>query len=173
MDNEVSQIAYDASVRAIQDQAGVLDSLRTRTGTVLAAAALVSSFLGGQALRESGHLELWSLTTTAVGAFVASAVLALVILWPFEFRFSLSARALIEAVEEHEAKGATSVGELRRVLALQGVRGSYRCSCPRSARVAVGFLEKVMAKPDSGNPTPGWPDLTKPDTRGGGNSGKK
>ena len=28
-----------------------------------------------------------------------------------------------------------------------------------------------MAKPESGNPTPGWPDMTKPDTRGGG--GKK
>jgi len=119
VDNEVSEIAYDASVRAIQDQAGVLDGLRTRAGTVLAAAALVSSFLGGQALRDSSQLEIWSLTTAAIGAFVASAVLALVILWPFEFRFSLSARALIEAVDERDAAGETSLGELHRVLALQ------------------------------------------------------
>src|SRR5712691_11147208 len=119
MDNEIAQLAYDASVRAIQDQAGVLDGLRTRAGTVLAAAALVSSFLGGQALRDSSHLELLSLTTAAVGAFVTSALLALVILWPFEFRFSLSARALLEAVQEHETRDEASVGELRRVLALQ------------------------------------------------------
>jgi hypothetical protein len=46
---ETARVVYDASVRAAQDQAGVLDSLRTRAGTLLAAAALVSSFLGGQA----------------------------------------------------------------------------------------------------------------------------
>jgi hypothetical protein len=119
MDNEVSRIAYDASVRAVQDQAGVLDGLRTRAGTVLAAAALVSSFLGGQALRLSAHLDVWSLTTVAVSAFVGSALLALLILWPFEFRFSLSARALLDAVQQHEAKGGTSVGELLEVLARQ------------------------------------------------------
>lgn len=119
MDNEAAQIAYDASVRAIQDQAGVLDGLRTRAGTVLAAAALVSSFLGGQALRESTHLELLSLTTAAICAFALSALLALLILWPFEFRFSLSARALLGAAAEHEVEGETSVGELRRALALQ------------------------------------------------------
>jgi hypothetical protein len=44
MDNDASQIAYDASLRAIEEQAGVLDGLRTRAGTVLAAAALVSSW---------------------------------------------------------------------------------------------------------------------------------
>jgi hypothetical protein len=30
-----------------------------------------------------------------------------------------------------------------------------------------------MPNPDQGNPTPGWPDMTKPDTRGGGNGEKK
>src|SRR6266496_650368 len=79
MDNKIAQLAYDASVRAIQDQAGVLDGLRTRAGTVLAAAALVSSFLGGQALRDSSHLELLSLTTAAVGEL--RRVLALQLEW--------------------------------------------------------------------------------------------
>jgi hypothetical protein len=120
LDNGASRIAYDASVRAIQDQASVLDGLRTRAGTMLAAAALVSSFLGGQALRGSTGLKLWSLTTLAIGAFVLSAVLALLILWPFAFRFSLSAGALINAVDEHEAAGGTSLRELYR-----GATGSY------------------------------------------------
>jgi hypothetical protein len=64
-------------------------------------------------------LELVSLTTGAICAFALSALLALLILWPFEFRFSLSARALLEAAEEHEVKDEASVGELRRALALQ------------------------------------------------------
>ncbi len=77
-----------------------------------------------------------------------------------------------------QGSGASARVEIRPKLkedstAPLGVRGSYRCSCSRSGRVALGALEEVMAKPDSGNPTPGWPDLTKPDTRGGGNSGKK
>jgi hypothetical protein len=31
----------------------------------------------------------------------------------------------------------------------------------------------MAKKPDSGNPTPGWPDMTKPDTRGGGGGRNK
>jgi hypothetical protein len=34
------QLAYDASIRAIEDQARVLESLRSRPGTLLAATAL-------------------------------------------------------------------------------------------------------------------------------------
>ena len=116
---DFSDVAYDASLRAVDDQASVLDGLRSRAGTVLAAAALVSSFLGGQALRVSQHLSIWSLTTTAIAAFVVSAVLTLVVLWPFKFRFNLSAEAILDAVEDHEARAQSSVGELHRALAIQ------------------------------------------------------
>jgi hypothetical protein len=98
--DDEARIAYDASIHAIQDQANVLDGLRSRAGTVLAAAALVSSFLGGQALQDVGT--------------------------------------------------------------------RYRVSDHRSGGVDRRPREDMMAKPDQGNPTPGWPDLTKPDTRGGG-----
>jgi hypothetical protein len=118
MDNtETARVVYEAAVRAAGDQAAVLDGLRVRAGTVLAAAALVSSFLGGQALRSADHLRVLSFVGLAVGSFVLSALLALAILWPFDFRFSLSARAMLEALGEHD--GAPSTTEFFRALALQ------------------------------------------------------
>lgn len=109
---------YEASVRAAQDQAAILDGLRGRAGTVLAASALVSSFLGGQALRASGGLQVASGVGIALAAFVASALLTLGILWPFEFRFVLSARAMFRALDQHR-DDAAEVPAFLRALALQ------------------------------------------------------
>jgi hypothetical protein len=61
----------EASVRAIEDQAAVLESLRSRAGTMFAAAAIVTSFFGSQALTEANvDLEPWPLVGLAVAAFV-------------------------------------------------------------------------------------------------------
>jgi hypothetical protein len=93
MDNEATtRVVYEAAVRAASDQASVLDGLRARAGTVLAATALVSSFLGGQALRNAEHLRALSLIGLALALFAVSALLVLTILWPFDFRFGLSAQ---------------------------------------------------------------------------------
>jgi hypothetical protein len=47
---DISRVVYEESVRAMNQQAGVLDNLRARAGTLIAAASLVTGFLGGQAL---------------------------------------------------------------------------------------------------------------------------
>ena len=60
------ELAYGESVRAIESQAGGLDELRTRTGVLLAAASIVASFLGAEALK-AGDAE--GLTAGALGAF--------------------------------------------------------------------------------------------------------
>ena len=99
-------IAYQESVRAITMQASVLDGLRTRAGTILAAASLVTSFLGGQALAKpsiSGGVEIqanigvWG--WVAIAAFAGVALLALAILFPYTWKFEQSARAIIGIVE--------------------------------------------------------------------------
>ena len=101
MARETVRIVYEAAVRGTQDQAGVLDGLRNRAGTVLAAGALVSSFLGGQALRSSTKLVFFSMSGFAFVAFVLSALLTLLILWPFTFHFMLSPRAMLRGLSEH------------------------------------------------------------------------
>jgi hypothetical protein len=52
------ELAYEASLRAIENQAATVESLRSRAGTILAATALVTSFFGGRALSRAGHSQL-------------------------------------------------------------------------------------------------------------------
>jgi hypothetical protein len=82
---------------------------------VLAAAALVSSFLGGQALRGSNDLRFVSFVGVALAAFVGAALLTLLILWPLDFRFGFSARRMLRGLEAHGGE----LGEFYRALALQ------------------------------------------------------
>src|SRR5437899_1308463 len=44
-------IVYEQAVRAVEQQARQLDELRTRTSVVLAAAGVVTGFLGGAAVK--------------------------------------------------------------------------------------------------------------------------
>src|SRR4051794_23142324 len=94
---EPLKLAYEAARHAIDDQARVLEGLRSRAGTLLAATALVTSFLGGQALTavhertRAADLHLWSFTALALALFVALAILTFAILLPYRLRFSVSA----------------------------------------------------------------------------------
>jgi hypothetical protein len=137
MDNvETARVVYEAAVRAASGQASVLDGLRARAGTVLAAAALVSSFLGGQALRNSQHLRALSFVGLALASFVVSALLALVIFWPFDFRFGLSARAMLAALGDHD--GSSSTADFFRALALQ-LEWRYRQNSRKIRRLLWAF----------------------------------
>ena len=46
----LEELGYDLAQRALDQQERVLDELRTRTGTLLTATALVATFLGGRVL---------------------------------------------------------------------------------------------------------------------------
>ncbi len=87
----------------------MLESLRSRAGTVFAATALVTSFFGGFVLsgaaddRASFDVAPWAASGAAVGAFVALAVLTLAILWPYRMRFSVSASEMLRVVDERAA----------------------------------------------------------------------
>jgi len=64
----------------LDQQGAALDNLRTRAGVVVAAAAIVSSFLGGQALRSGDDFTIWSLL--AIAALAVVGVAAILVLWP-------------------------------------------------------------------------------------------
>ncbi|MBS1870546.1 MAG: hypothetical protein JSS99_12890 [Actinobacteria bacterium] len=88
------ELAYGESVRAIDMQARSLDELRTRTGVLLAAASVVASFLGAEALKTSAFEGLAGLALIAFGVVLVGCI---AILWPrHEWRFALGARILIE-----------------------------------------------------------------------------
>jgi hypothetical protein len=94
-------IVYEASVRSISRQQAALDNLRSRAGTLLAAAAIVTSFLGAEALKDPGRVAgttdrtLQAAELVAVGAFIGLAISVISILWPRKFVFSVSAADLL------------------------------------------------------------------------------
>ena len=47
MDDTVFEIPYQESVRMLTQQASALDGLRTRSSTILATAALITTLFGG------------------------------------------------------------------------------------------------------------------------------
>ncbi len=69
----LAQLSYELSLRTLTQQESSLNELRARTGTLIAAASLATSFLGGAAIARDG-LDGWSVV--ALIAFVVSIVLA-------------------------------------------------------------------------------------------------
>lgn len=127
MSATTEELVYTESVRAITQQEAALDSLRARTGTLLAAASLITAFLGTAALDRNQALDIVRgephfvtdldlLAWTAIGEFVAVAILSLFILWPWTWVFSTSARVLIE--DHVDVPDRNSTAQLHRFLAL-------------------------------------------------------
>lgn len=94
-------ILFEASNRSISRQQSALDNIRARAGTLLAAAAIVTSFLGAEALKDPG-LQSNSVDRTlqlaeivAVAAFVGLAITVLAVLWPRKFKFRISPKYYI------------------------------------------------------------------------------
>jgi hypothetical protein len=76
---EFEKLAYDVALRGLDKQEGLLEELRTRTGTLLAASSLAASFLGQQAFRNP---DPKGLVIAALMSFVVSIGASLFILLP-------------------------------------------------------------------------------------------
>src|SRR5262249_46279439 len=85
------EITYDAGRHALAEQEAFVNGIRQRTGTLLAAHALVASFLGAAAVQAEG-LHGWSwtaLVSLAIGLTIAAILLA-----PWKLNFAMDARNL-------------------------------------------------------------------------------
>jgi hypothetical protein len=96
----LEEITYDAGRHALADQESLVAGIRQRTGTLLAAHALVASFLGGATLRQQGPSALGWLALTAL---VLGLIVAAILLAPWRLRFALDARELYERLHERAA----------------------------------------------------------------------
>ena len=94
VEQQRAALAYEASLRSIDQQQKVLEEIRSRTGILLAAASLSASFLGARAFELQG---VGLLSLLALGALVTTLVTGIVILVPRqEFVFSLSGSVLYD-----------------------------------------------------------------------------
>jgi len=79
MAGEFEKLAYEAALRGLDKQEGLIEELRTRTGVLLAASSLAASFLGQQAFQSPSPRGL---AITALVAFVVSIATCVFILLP-------------------------------------------------------------------------------------------
>jgi hypothetical protein len=75
----LEQLAYETSAQALRQQEGLLSDLRGRTGTLLTAASLVASFLGGRAIDVEG---LSALNIVGGLAYLATIAISVYLLAP-------------------------------------------------------------------------------------------
>jgi hypothetical protein len=93
-ENRLAELAYELALRALDHQDGLLDELRARTGTLLAAASIVASFLGATAIDRGG---LGFLAVGALVAFVMSIGASVYVLLPKRsLVFSINGPVVIE-----------------------------------------------------------------------------
>jgi hypothetical protein len=91
-------LAYDEARRALEAQERVVAELRSRAGTLIAAAAIATSVLGGRIL--SGR-DVHPLAWIAIGCFVMLGVTLLILLWPWrDWRFTVNAQSFIQTYLE-------------------------------------------------------------------------
>lgn len=107
MPPRVEEIAYDMSRTALADQASSVAGVRSRTATLVAAQALVTSFLGDVAI-DGGSLDPWG--WAAIGSLTVGLLLAALIVAPWEVEFSLDVTDLypdLRAAADQEADAGT------------------------------------------------------------------
>lgn len=98
MAESVEQLSYDLTASALAEQERAVTALRTRAGTIVAAASIAGSFLGAK----TTHGSLDALAIAALIAFVLRIGSAIVVLLPHEFVFAFRGRAVL-ASSDHGA----------------------------------------------------------------------
>lgn len=105
------QVVYEQTERAIVQQQDALTGLWTRVGILLSVAAIATSVLGGQALRE-GALSCWGVL--ALITFAGVGMLSMAILWPREWTFRHDTNKLLA---DFAGKRGDDMAEMYRALA--------------------------------------------------------
>lgn len=119
--NPLGAVAYDEAHKAVDGQAATLTNIRTNAGTLLAAATIVTSFLGGQALGQptvSGgrvtKTTIGALGWLAIVAFVSVAALTVAVLWPRQMKFDMEAGPILDSTAGQDVEEADGKAVLAR-----------------------------------------------------------
>ncbi len=99
----LEEITYEAGRHALADQEALVAGIMQRTGMLLAAHALVASFLGAAVIRAHG---LDGFGWIALCALVLGLGVAAVLLAPWPLKFSVSARDLYNQLYERASAEA-------------------------------------------------------------------
>lgn len=132
------RLAYDESIRALDQQETAVDGFRSRAGILISAAAITTSFLGAKVL-EGGQPDLTS--WLAISAFLGVVGFCLAVLWPTKWEFSADAGDLIATYIETVEPMSTR--EIHRDLALH-MRDSHMENSVRLKQLVRWFQFAVF-----------------------------
>jgi hypothetical protein len=144
----LEEVTYEAGRAALADQEAMVGGIRQRTGTLLAAQALVASFLGGTAIKDHGfHVMGW----LAVLALLMGLIFAAAVLAPWRLKFAVNARDLYEQLCQ-QAQEEAELDSLRWLAAAgfgyQDLRlrnaQSVRCLSRLSAALGVLMVMQTV-----------------------------
>jgi hypothetical protein len=139
----LEEVTYETGRHALADQEALVSGIRQRTGTLLAAHALVASFLGGTTLTSRG-LDGWG--WAALASLVLGLVVAAILLAPWDLKFSVNAPQLYYQLYEVAAVEAArnTLGWLTK--AAFGYQTLREQNAPKVARMSrmSGFLGALM-----------------------------
>jgi hypothetical protein len=103
----IEQLSYQLTTDALAEQERALTGLRTRAGTVLAAASIAGAFLGAKT--SHGALDVWA--SLGLIAFVLCVASAVWVLLPHKLVFAFRGSALLA---ESDHQGLSDVTEAYR-----------------------------------------------------------
>jgi hypothetical protein len=114
--SEAYRLAYEEAKRALEDQERAVTELRTRAGALIAAAAITTSFFGGQALSQD---DVTLLSWIAIACFIALGLAVVAILWPRrDWEFALAPEKFIATYVEPDEGEPLPLHLIHRDLAL-------------------------------------------------------
>ncbi len=100
MADSIEQLSYELSANALAEQERSVTAIRTRAGTIIAAASIAGSFLGTKV----NHGSLDALAIAAMVAFALCLGSAIVVLLPHDFVFAFRGRSVL-AESDHGGLG--------------------------------------------------------------------
>lgn len=134
------EVAYDAVRHALADQERLVAGVRQSTGTLLAAHALVASFLGAEALHAAG-LTSWS--WIGIAALFAGLLLGVALLSSWRLSFAIDPGELLDVIRPLADREASQDG-LRWLSELSlGYERLRDYNAPMVKRMA--FLSSMLA----------------------------
>jgi hypothetical protein len=114
-DPSAYELAYKEARRAPDEQESAVAELRNRSGQLIAAAALTTSFFGGEAIHHNFDVVAW----IAVACFVTLSFAVVAVLWPrHDWEFNLSPAQLIGTYIEPADGDPLPLPAIHRDLAL-------------------------------------------------------
>jgi hypothetical protein len=142
----LAQITYEAGRSALADQESFVAGILQRTGTLLAAHALVASFLGANVIQARGlHPAAW----IALSALALGLLAAVVLLGPWQLPFSINARELYDLLSDGMRDPADDVWLATAGYLYQDLRerntGKIRLMSGLSATLSVLTIVQTLA----------------------------